>query len=589
MMVKLLALFITMSSVSAFLFPFQTTPLIHQLARPSVSSRTPSTRGELRCSLLMYSTSKSSLSSSSSSSLPSQSRTWVGRYCWRVSRHGIVDDKSPRNNRKNYNLLNLLSINDETNRLILRTAIPSMANLAVVPLVNMVDTYWVGRLGSALDLAGQSAANQTFFGLFFLFAFLPTITAPLVAAAVGRAAGDNGNNKDEASDRVCEALFLCNVLGLIGTILLVCFPRFALQSVLAVDAPAMARAVPYLRLRALGLLPSLLSSTGFAAYRGSLDTVTPLKVSIGVNLLNLVLDPIFIFGWGGKFGMAGMKGMGLCGAALATALSETVSGLVYLRLLLRDKLVRWSKLLRPPTWSNLQPLLKGGSAVLLRQLSLNISFLAAASRAQSLDPQSGVRAAAYGIVMQIYSLGIVVNLGMQSAAAALVPSARSASVAMGGGDDAARNIADRSLVWGLLVGCVLAFLQIASLPYIVPLFSTLPEVVDAVRTPAMISGLLQIVNGLVFAGEGIMMGVSSYGALVASTAMGVAIMIGCLTCTPLGKGLNGILVSNGIFHLFLAGAVVVHHLLLGPLSRRRLRLKKNGWFHFGRKEGEMKG
>ena len=50
--------------------------------------------------------------------------------------------------------------NDATDTLIVKTAIPSMINLAVVPLVNAVDTFWVGRMGIALALAGQAAANQ---------------------------------------------------------------------------------------------------------------------------------------------------------------------------------------------------------------------------------------------------------------------------------------------------------------------------------------------------------------------------------------------------------------------------------------------
>ena len=46
------------------------------------------------------------------------------------------------------------------------------------------------------------------------------------------------------------------------------------------------------RLRALGFLPALLSSTCFAAYRGLLDTATPLKISLAYNLLNALLDPV---------------------------------------------------------------------------------------------------------------------------------------------------------------------------------------------------------------------------------------------------------------------------------------------------------
>lgn len=61
-------------------------------------------------------------------------------------------------------------------RLILTTAIPSMINLAVVPLVNAVDTFYVGRLGVALALAGQVRVDLRCscctFAIFVLTCFL---------------------------------------------------------------------------------------------------------------------------------------------------------------------------------------------------------------------------------------------------------------------------------------------------------------------------------------------------------------------------------------------------------------------------------
>ena len=54
-------------------------------------------------------------------------------------------------------------------------------------------------------------------------------------------------------------------------------------------------------------------------------------------------------------------------AALATAASEVASGLVYTALLLRRKLLSIRQLFTPPNFSSLVPLIKGGSAMLLRQ------------------------------------------------------------------------------------------------------------------------------------------------------------------------------------------------------------------------------
>jgi multidrug resistance protein, MATE family len=172
---------------------------------------------------------------------------------------------------------NMVPTMDALDKRIIATALPSMVNLAVVPIVNAVDTFWVGRMGVALALAGQGAANQAFFTLFFLINYLPTITAPLVATAVG--SGDI----DQARRRVCESLFLTSLLGGLGTILLCVYPRIGLAPILDKSAPAMAYAVPYLRVRAISLVPALIGSTGFAAFRGALDTVTPLKVSLAAK------------------------------------------------------------------------------------------------------------------------------------------------------------------------------------------------------------------------------------------------------------------------------------------------------------------
>ena len=42
------------------------------------------------------------------------------------------------------------------------------------------------------------------------------------------------------------------------------------------------------------MIPAVVSSVGFAAFRGLLDNVTPLKVSLASNALNLLLDPLLI-------------------------------------------------------------------------------------------------------------------------------------------------------------------------------------------------------------------------------------------------------------------------------------------------------
>lgn len=442
--------------------------------------------------------------------------------------------------------------NDALDKKVLDIALPSIANLAIIPIVGAVDTFWVGQMGDALALAGQGAANQCFFSTYFLIAFIPTITAPLVAKAAG------GGDREGAAKRIAEALFLANVLGIIGTLLLVFRPQAVLGMVLPAGAPAAAYATDYLRLRSLSLVPALLSSVGFAAFRGLLDNVTPLKISLASNLLNLILDPILIFG----------ANLGVAGAAIATAASEVFAGLTHVTLLLRRGLLKLRQIVQPPKLAALLPLIAGGAAMLMRQLALNVAFVAATRMTQRMDA-TGVAAAAYAITNQVYSLGVVVMLAFQATGATVVPSALAAGDTEGGmsGQEAARRVADRLIGWGTLIAAGLAAAQYLAMPLLTPLFTPLAEVRTAVARPAAVAALVQLTNGFVFAGEGIMMGLGAFAPLAILTSIGVSVMVaGLAIASRAGGGVASVWAALLAFHVVQAAGTMIYHFKLGPLA-----------------------
>ena len=81
-------------------------------------------------------------------------------------------------------LLRGMPKNDALDRRIASLALPAIVNFAILPLVGAVDTAFVGRMGNALALAGQGAANQVFSSTFWVISFLPSVITPLVAQAV---------------------------------------------------------------------------------------------------------------------------------------------------------------------------------------------------------------------------------------------------------------------------------------------------------------------------------------------------------------------------------------------------------------------
>jgi len=428
---------------------------------------------------------------------------------------------------------------------------PSLANLMVVPLTGAVDTFWVGRMGDALALAGQGAANQLVQAFTFVASFVPTVTVPMVAKAFAR--GD----LDEARDRACDSLWIACLFGLFATAILVGLPHFAILLVLPGDALSAPFAASYLRLRSLSMIPVVASGVAFAAFRGCLDVVTPLKVALTSNLVNLLLDPILIFSCG----------MGVAGAAVATVVSEVFAAGVYLALLLRRRLASWARLVRAPDVSSIMPLLRGSSAVLVRNVAWNAIMLLRARSACSMDP-TGVTAAAYTICLQIYMIGMALLYAIQTCGSVLVDSALASSRAE------ARRVADRVMAWGVALGMVVCAMQLAALPVLVPLFTPLDSVRQAVYGPATVAALVQLANGLSYASEGVAMGAGQWSALTRTTLMGLVIFaIGLQVSTNLGLGLiaahMSVWAALGLNNAVIAFGLITHNYrsATSPLAR----------------------
>jgi len=65
---------------------------------------------------------------------------------------------------------------DDLDKSLIKISLPVIANFAIAPLVGAVDLFFINRMGNALAVAGQSAANQVFGSVFWLTSFLPSST-----------------------------------------------------------------------------------------------------------------------------------------------------------------------------------------------------------------------------------------------------------------------------------------------------------------------------------------------------------------------------------------------------------------------------
>src|SRR5688572_434671 len=173
---------------------------------------------------------------------------------------------------------------------ILRLAVPALGALAAEPLYLLVDTAIVGHLGRP-QLAALGIAAVVLSGLFGIFNFLQYGTT----AQVGRASG--AGEARIANQLGAQALWLS--LGF-GTAIAAGVIAFApgIVELMGGEAETASYAVTYIRIAALGLPFAFLALGGQGYLRGIADLRTPLVIVIAANVLNVVLEVLFVYGFG---------------------------------------------------------------------------------------------------------------------------------------------------------------------------------------------------------------------------------------------------------------------------------------------------
>merc|ERR1719491_2850576 len=271
--------------------------------------------------------------------------------------------------------------------------------------------------------------------------------------------------------------------------------------------------------------------------------------------------------------------MGVTGAALATLVSEVVSALLFTALLLKRRMIVGSKLFRLPSWQTLAPLLQGGAALQLRNFALNLTFISVTRVTQAID-ETGVAAAAHALAIQTFQIGGIVLLALSTVAQTVVPNTMTEQIdeetgKKSGGIRAAKAAANRLMSWGFLLGSLLAALQVMLLPYLNKA-TPIKAVRDAARAPALLGSVYQIFNGLVFIGEGIMVGCGNFMQLSLSTVVATAATLLALREFPKHYGLTGVWMSFGVFNALRLLGVFLHQYRNAPIASRNIKKIEDG-------------
>jgi putative MATE family efflux protein len=198
---------------------------------------------------------------------------------------------------------------------------PVLLGILFQQLYNTVDTIIVGRFVGKVALAavGGSAAHIVSVVVGF-FTGVSSGASVIISQYYG------AKDEDAVSQAVHTAMIVAVAGGAIMTVLGLSTALWLLN-VMGTPDDTMADSLIYIRVIYMGMIPSMIFNMGSATLRAVGDSKRPLYLLIACCFVNIVLDILFVIGFG----------MGVMGAAVATVIAQTTSAVLVCVILARSR------------------------------------------------------------------------------------------------------------------------------------------------------------------------------------------------------------------------------------------------------------
>jgi multidrug resistance protein, MATE family len=382
-------------------------------------------------------------------------------------------------------------------RTFLWLSVPVLFSMVAEPVTGLVDTAFVARLGAG-PLAALGVGSMLLSAIFWVFNFLGIGSQTEVGHALGR----------NHPERAAEIGYLALLVGLsVGTVLILVFRWWVpvVTAAMGAEGEVQRLANRYVEIRLFGAPAVLITVAAFGIMRGVQDMRTPLWIAVGINLVNILLDALLIFGLGP------FPALGITGAALATVISQWLGALAVFYWVLR-------RLERPERLrvSDVRRLVKIGGDLFVRT-GLLLFYLAMATRtATRIGAEAG---AAHQAIRQFWTFTALFLDAYSVTAQSLI-------AFFIGRDDRheARRTARMVCLWSFLTGCGLMVVMILGQSVFIHLLVP-PEAVTIFVVPWLIAACSQPINSLAFATDGVHWGTGDFAYLrngmIAATGTGL--------------------------------------------------------------------
>ena len=412
---------------------------------------------------------------------------------------------------------------------ILALAWPTMLEQLMQTAVQYIDTAMVGTLGTQATAAvGSTGTVNWLIG--------STISAVGVGFLSYIAKAYGADDQTAAKRAVAQAVLLTCILGAFFTVLTVALSGM-IPVWMQVEEGIREMASTYFMILYLPMLPRTASIIFGTVLRSAGDTKSPMKIGLLVNLINVALNFLLIYPsrelplFSRHFTMWG-AGLGVIGAAVASAVAFTVGGICIAVVLWRHKEISPRGQKFAPDMQILKPCLRVAFPNMLQRFGTSLGYVAFAAMINSLGE---VSTAAHTIANTVESAFYIPGYGMQTAAATLAGNAYGAK-----DEKRMKQLSTIFIPLEMLLMTVSGACLFLAAPLLMRLFSVHDAVITLGATVLRMVAVSEPFYGFSIIIEGFMMGVGKTKAPFIYNIIGMWVIriVGTFVCTQfLGFGL----------------------------------------------------
>lgn len=275
---------------------------------------------------------------------------------------------------------------------------PLMLSIFFYTLYNLVDAYWVSKL-SDNAIAAVSISQITLMLMLSLGMGITVGSGVIMAMSIG------AKNKPEAERVLGQSFVLSIILAALFTVIALVF-RTPFLTWSGASGAILEPALGYYTIVASGSVLMFLLFTVMFAFNAQGDTKSLTKLFALSAGINMVLDPILIFGH------LGLPDLGIQGAAIATLISQVAFIIVALRSLMSPKRhIRFYFKNLSFQWESVKKVLKIGFPAALTQMIFPLGLAATTALASAAFAESGAIAFSLGLRVEFFAFLPAIGFG----------------------------------------------------------------------------------------------------------------------------------------------------------------------------------